>query len=194
MVRCSGPDLGLREGNTNERRRASSLHGSGCAGRRVRVRGLESPQRGPQSDPRTNVLCRVWARGPGQEEWALVARRAAEEAENRARTGSSRGNTAIATLCSLLPGRPSDARPLYPPVRHPPLCDVTCPSGQSPGGFLRRAQRASCGALLAFSLQSRPAPLPAWSLRPWGAGRCLRGPVGGGRPRVAMVTLTLPGS
>ena len=102
----------MQEGNTKESTRASSLHGSGCAGRRVRVRGLESPQKGPQSDPRICVICTVQARGPGQEEWALVARWAAEEAESRrASSGSSRGNTAIATLCSLLGDR-GDAGPL----------------------------------------------------------------------------------
>ena len=65
-----------------------------------------------------NVECMVWARGPGQEEWALVARRAAEEAaRRRSRSRSSRGKTSISPLRSLLRDRGS-ARPLYaaPPI------------------------------------------------------------------------------
>ena len=138
VLRFWAPDLGLQEGNTKKSTRASSVHGSGCARRRVRVRGLESPQKGPQSDPRICVFCTVRARDPGQEEWALVARWAAEEAESRrASSGSSRGNTAIATLCSLLPGRPRRRRAFIAAPASPPPCDVTCNSGQSPGGFHR---------------------------------------------------------
>lgn len=40
--------------------------------------------------------------------------------------------------CALFSlGDRGDARPLYPPVRHWLLCDVTCNSSQSPGGFHR---------------------------------------------------------
>ena len=115
------------------------------------------------------------ARGPGQEEWALVARRAAEEAaRRRSRSRSIHGKTAISPLRSPLPGR-QRRRPTFicAPCVTPPLCDVTYTSGQSPGGFHRCAPRANCGAVFAFSLQSGPAPLPSGSLRPWGAGRCI---------------------
>ena len=52
------------------------------------------------------------ARGPGQEEWALIARRAAEEAARRSRSGSSRGKIAISPLRSPLPARPRQ-RPAF---------------------------------------------------------------------------------
>ena len=53
------------------------------------------------------------ARGPGQEEWALIARRAAEEAaRRRSRSGSSRGKIAISPLRSPLPARPRQ-RPAF---------------------------------------------------------------------------------
>ena len=53
------------------------------------------------------------ARGPEQEEWALVARRAAEEAaRRRSRSGSSRGKIAISPLRSPLPARPRQ-RPAF---------------------------------------------------------------------------------
>ena len=75
---------------------------------------------------------------------------------------------------ALLSARPR-RRPAFigAPCVTPPLCDVTGTSGQSPGGFHRCAPRANCGAVLSISLQSGPAPVPAGSLRPWGAGRCI---------------------
>ena len=86
----------------------------------------------------------------------------------------------ISPLRSALPATPQ-RRPagIRAPCVTPPLCDVTCTSDQSPGGFHRCAPRANCGMVLTFSLLSGPAPVFAGSLRPWGAERCIRESVGG---------------
>ena len=112
------PDPPLREGNTKARSRASSVRRSGCARRRVRVRGLASPPSGAKVASNMNVEYTVWARGPGQEEWALVARRAAEEAARRSRSGDSHPSRLSAQL-SLR--HRSGARQVYAPRASPRL-------------------------------------------------------------------------
>lgn len=122
VLRFPAPDPSLLDGTARARGRASPAEGRGCRRRPVRVRELAGPQRGATVHASTNVKCTVWARGPGQDEWARVAPWAGSgkaAAEDAATSGRSCSRSATSS------GRPRPRRALITAPRVPmPPCDV----------------------------------------------------------------------